>query len=360
MNLIQSLDEIYNSKNDMKNAFINIGVNATGDLSSYARYIENLSPSSSFNGMLQFNNEEEMLNYNTPIVGDICVLYDNINNSFGGLYQYNNGWEIAPTQLTVNDLDVISGTYYGANGVSSNSISTPIIINNGEDYNSKNILYNRMNQINKILTSADTSNATNLYSLFTYSGKYMEISPKLNTINTTNMTEMFATCYNLKYVFPFNSSGVVSMNSMFTSCNNLLWIPNLDMKNVTDCAFMFNNCSNLVTIPKLNTANVRNAIFMFNGCYNLRYIPDMDFSNLNSAWGMFQNCNRLEYVSTLNTINLTNMENMFYNCSNLTTIRGLDTNNVKSMFGTFYNCINLISLPELNTINVTNFLIVNR
>ena len=68
MNLIQSLDEIYNSKNEMKNAFINIGVNATGDLSLYARYIENLSPSSSFNGMLQFNNEEEMLNYNTPIV----------------------------------------------------------------------------------------------------------------------------------------------------------------------------------------------------------------------------------------------------------------------------------------------------
>ena len=69
-----------------------------------------------------------------------------------------------------------------------------------------------------------------------------------------------------------DTSNVTNMRSMFSYCDHLTSIPMLDTSNVTDMGYMFNYCRLLTSIPALNTSNVTDMSYMFYNCSNLEAI----------------------------------------------------------------------------------------
>ena len=158
----------------------------------------------------------------------------------------------------------------------------------------------------------------------------------------------------IKKIPQLDTSNVTNMNSMFSGCENLISIPQLNTSNVTNMFGMFNGCKSLTTIPQLDTSNVTDMVWMFYNCNSLTTIPLMDTSKVTGMGSMFYNCKNLISIPQLNTSAVTEMSSMFYNCSYLTTIPQLDTSNVTNMDYIFYGCNNLISIPQLNLSKVTS------
>ena len=159
---------------------------------------------------------------------------------------------------------------------------------------------------------------------------------------------------NFKYCPFFDTSNVTNMSSMFVNCNSLTSIPQLDTSNVTNMYQMFSGCISLTSIPQLDTSNVTNMSTMFSGCRSLTSILRLDTSKVVDMRSMFYDCGSLTSIPQLDTSKVTNMENMFSGCSSLTSIPQLDTINVWCMSNMFYNCGSLTSIPQLDTSKVTN------
>ena len=100
----------------------------------------------------------------------------------------------------------------------------------------------------------------------------------VDTSNVTNMNSMFYRCINLTSLdlSGWNTSNVTSMNSMFNSCGNLTYL-NLsgwNTSNVNDITSMFNSCGNLTSLDLsgLDISNVTSMGWMFGGCNSLKTI----------------------------------------------------------------------------------------
>ena len=118
--------------------------------------------------------------------------------------------------------------------------------------------------------------------------------PLIDTQNVTNMNSMFLACYNLTYFPPMDTSNVTNMNGMFQSCSSLISVSQMDTSNVTDMNCMFNSCTSLTSVPQLNTSNVEDMGFMFSNCSQLTSIPQLDASKLGGTASMFTNCYSLK------------------------------------------------------------------
>ena len=129
------------------------------------------------------------------------------------------------------------------------------------------------------LSTFDTSNVTNLNSMFYYSTGIEEItfSEKWNTSKVTNMAWMFATEGNTKMSIKnitgleyFNTSSLNRTNGMFYNCTKItsLDLRNFDTSNVTDMTKMFGNCSSLKTVyvSKSKWVQVQDNNTVFPGC----------------------------------------------------------------------------------------------
>ena len=129
------------------------------------------------------------------------------------------------------------------------------------------------------LSKADTSNVTNMYSMFEY---------------CTSLTSLD--------VSKFDTSNVKNMNSMFSDCSSLtsLDLSSFDTSNVTDMGLMFNNCSSLTSLD----------------------VSKFDTSNVEYMNGMFENCSSLTSLdlSSFDTSSVTDMNYVFSDCTNLTEI----------------------------------------
>ena len=163
-----------------------------------------------------------------------------------------------------------------------------------------------------------------------------EISTQLDTSNITNMQSMFNGCTNLTTIPLLDTSNVTTMNSMFQNCTNLTTIPLLNTGKVTDMNYMFSSCRNITTIPELNTSNVTTMYQMFSNCTNLTTIPELNTGKVTDMDSMFQNCTNLTTIPQLDTSNAIRTSNMFYGCTNLTTIPLLDTSSATSMYSMFW------------------------
>ena len=205
--------------------------------------------------------------------------------------------------------------------------------------------------LDSVLSTLDTSKATDMYGMFYGCGNLTTI-PLLDTSNVTNMRSMFQACKNLTTIPQLNTSNVTNMSNMFSGLYTydntstsfymkLTSIPLLDTSKVTNMNSIFYQCYKLTTIPQLNTSNVTNMANMFYRCENLTTIPLLDTSNVTNMYGMFQTCRKLTTIPQLNTSNVTNMSNMFSGCVNLTSIPQLNTSNVTNMNEMFNTCNNL-------------------
>ena len=90
----------------------------------------------------------------------------------------------------------------------------------------------------------------------------------------------------------WDTSNVTNMDSMFSLCYKLKEAPNFDTSNVTNMQWMFNNCLDLKEAPRYKTSNVTNMIGMFAICSNLREgdMSNWDVSKVVKKSTMFKYC----------------------------------------------------------------------
>ena len=140
-----------------------------------------------------------------------------------------------------------------------------------------------------------TKSATRLFS--NYQGTTVnELITYNDTSNVTNMSSMFYICSHLTSIPQLDTSKVTTMNSMFAHCPNLTSIPQLDTSKVTDIGYMFQDCSSLTTRPQLDTSKVVYMNNMFKGCSSLTSIPQLDTSNVATMNSMFSQCSNLKSI----------------------------------------------------------------
>ena len=207
----------------------------------------------------------------------------------------------------------------GSKTITENGVYNPI--NDGLD---------GYNYVNVATSGVDINNY--YYTNDTYSGGIRSYIKDVPTLNTENLTTMYA---------------------FFAGCQNLTNIPNINTSKVTNMSVMFNGCNKLKTIPALNTSKVIDMSGMFSECPALIEIPELDTSNVTTMSNMFNRCKNLKTVPTMNTNKVTSMALMF-SYSGITTIPELNTSNVTSVYNMFYSCSNLITIPKLNFENVNN------
>lgn len=177
----------------------------------------------------------------------------------------------------------------------------------------------------------DTSNVTDMYGMFAYSG-----------IKTLDLTS-------------FNISKVKTASSMFAHCS----IETLDMSNLNAASLkyainMFNSCSHLTSInfEGFKATALEDIGNMFLKCSKLTSIDTTGFdtSKVDSFNGVFNGCSSLTRLdlSHFVTTSALEMPMMFAYCTNLEylDISGFDTTNVKWYGEMFESC------PALKTIIV--------
>ncbi len=119
------------------------------------------------------------------------------------------------------------------------------------------------------------------------------------------------------------ATGITDMSSMFAGCYNLVSVSISDTGSAVDMSWMFNDCERLVSLDasRFNTGNVTDMSYMFANCFSL--------AQLN--------------VSGWNTRSVTNMSYMFSNCYGLTSLdlSGFDAANAADMSYLLDGCANL-------------------
>ena len=143
--------------------------------------------------------------------------------------------------------------------------------------------------------------------------KYIKTIPLLDTSNVTDMHSMFYGCKNLISIPQLDTSNVTNMNQMFLDCTSLTTIPQLDTSKVTYMYNMFNGCKSLTTIPQLDTSNVIGVDSMLSRCTSLTTLGG--FQNLGMAYSTTASanygnyrldlsvCTKLTHDSLMNVIN---------------------------------------------------------
>lgn len=179
--------------------------------------------------------------------------------------------------------------------------------------------------------------------------------PHIDTSKVVDMTYMFARCIMLTTIPQLDTSNVMSMNGMFEYCNSLTTIPQLSTSKVTDMTKMFISCSKLTSIPQLDTSSVMKTINMFSGCSSLIEVPHLDISKVTQSQNMFNGCKLLTTIPQLDTSNVLYAQNMFSGCSSLTTIPQLNFSKVLNVSNLFSDCTSLTTLPDFNCAKVANF-----
>ena len=121
----------------------------------------------------------------------------------------------------------------------------------------------------------------------------------LNTEEVTDMSYMFANCYDLKVidVSEFRTAKVRDMRAMFANCESLkkLDLSKWKTGNVEDMDAMFSGCEDLtwLDLQSFNTGKVKDMGYMFSFCYELTTIfcsDDWNTANVTSSEKMFFYC----------------------------------------------------------------------
>jgi surface protein len=151
----------------------------------------------------------------------------------------------------------------------------------------------------KFVTDSDLNNAFNNSNL-----THADLN-SLNTSNVTNMSSMFNGARSLTDldVSNWDTGNVTNMSSMFDGASRLasLDVSNWDTGNVTDMSSMFNGASSLTDLDVSNwkTGNVTNMSNMFNGASRLASldVSNWDTGNVTNMSWMFNGASRLALIA---------------------------------------------------------------
>ena len=192
------------------------------------------------------------------------------------------------------------------------------------------------------LRTVDTSNVTNMYSMFEYCTNLTSlVLSNWDTSNVLYMTKMFYRCTNLTSLdlsgwdtSNLSSVGGTSSEGMFEYCTNLtsLDLSNFITSKITHINGMFYRCTNLTSLDLSgwDTSNVTDMSVMFTSCYNLTSLDlsGWDTSKVTDMRWMFRSCGGLNSLdlSGWDMTNVTDTSDMLGYCSKLTTIRMVGCN----------------------------------
>ena len=182
----------------------------------------------------------------------------------------------------------------------------------------------------------------------------LQVVPSLDFTGRTSMNGLFYKCNSLKYIGNITGTeSVTDMSMLFEDCTSLTSIPYFDTSSVTSMHDMFNGCTSLTTIPQLDTSSVTSMHEMFSGCTSLTSIPQLDTSSATDLKAMFWGCSSLTTVPHLDTSSVTDMRFLFAYCSSLTTVPPIVTSNVTEIGYMFTDCESLTSIPLLDCSSIT-------
>lgn len=250
MSIADKLTLLINTKQDIKSAISEKGVEVTGGMTTYADAIRRIETGG----------------------GGGDSIYVPIGLKFGYESVYNS---YSAPNFTLPKLILADGYADGSYMFYSNLGLT---------------------SINSIYTT--NSSLTNCEYMFEHCASLTTI-PQLDTSNVTTMFQMFDGCTSLTTIPQLNTSNVTTMSHMFNNCTSLTTIPQLDTSKVEDMKYMFWKCASLTSIPHMITSNVSEMRYMFRGCTSLTTIPQLDTSNVSYLYGMFMECYGLKSLPLL-------------------------------------------------------------
>ena len=325
MSIADKLQELIDSKADMKSAIAEKGVEVEGGLTTYAAAIRKIQ---------QWAGDRfAAIGYNAENTGDFIQLMD------------------ADIEVSKRILDEWNSTgYIDMNKWKDVAVYFPAVDLPPYYTNFRFLEWSKL----QVVPSLDFTGRTNMNALFFKCKSLKYIGNITGTERVTNMSVAFADCSSLTSIPYFDTSSVTSMRDMFSGCTSLTTIPQLITSSVIDMEAMFSYCTSLTTVPQLDTSSVSNMYRMFQKCSSLTSIPLLDCSSATSLMGMFEDCISLTTIPQLDTSSATNLSSMFNRCTSLTTIPQLDTSSVTNLSSMFEKCTSLTTIPQLDTSSVTD------
>ena len=205
------------------------------------------------------------------------------------------------------------------------------------------------------ISNLDTSNVANMSYMF---GNLKNVtSLDLSNLNTSNVTDMsgmfFATNTTYLNLSDFDTSKVTSMNKMFSHSKvTTLDLRNFDTSRVTDMSSMFES-TNVTTLDlgNFDTSKVTNMSSMFESTnVTILDLGNFDTSKVTNMETMFQwSSATVIDLSSFDTSKVTNMSNMFRGSSSTSAPLKIIyasskfvTTAVTNSTSMFYNCSNLV------------------
>lgn len=164
---------------------------------------------------------------------------------------------------------------------------------------------------------------------------------KLDTSNVTEMRSMFQDSWETNLdLSSFDTRNVRNMNSMFNRSRVAdLNVSSFDTSNVTDMGGMFSNIpATILDVSNFDTSNVNRMDIMF---FNTRItnldVSSFDTSKVTTMRYMFSQSRMVDFdVSNFDTSNVVNMEHMFSNSSvESLNLMNFNTNKVTNMSNMF-------------------------
>ena len=213
--------------------------------------------------------------------------------------------------------------------------------------------YNMKPKVKKVIAEEGTVLPADSSLLFYGMGSVSIDLSKADTSNVTEMDSMFYGCLNLKELdlSGFDTSAVTRMDYMFNHCEQLeqVDLSGFDTANVTTMEGMFYRCLKLKELDcsEWDTSNVTTMLSMFVSCNSLEKLDlsGFDTSKVTNMSGMFSECFQLSELnlSGFDTSNVELMSVMFASCLSLRELdlSGFDTSSVKAANNIFFNCTNL-------------------
>ena len=325
--IADKLQELINSKADMKSAIAEKGVEVEGGLTTYAAAIRKIQ---------QWAGDRfAAIGYNAENTGGFIQLMD------------------ADIEVSKRILDKWNSTdNFDMNKWKDAAVYFPAVDFTMRPSYVPRISFSGWTKL-QVVPSLDFTGRTSMYDLFRKCKSLKYIGNITGTENATDTNFMFDGCSSLTTIPQMDTSSVSSMEYMFRDCASLTTVPQLNTSSVSSMRGMFDGCSSLTTVPQLDTSSATNLSGMFRGCSSLTTVPQLDTSSATNLSGMFSGCSSLTAVPQLSTSSALSMSMMFANCKSLTTVPQLDTSSVTSMVGMFQYCTSLTTVPQLSTSNVT-------
>ena len=292
------MQELENSKQDLKSAIIAKGVTPTGGLSSYAEAVLSIPASSEMTSLSETITENGEYNFNP--IDDGVEGYSMVDITVDIPIPTYTSEEKSVT-ITQNGTQSITPSS-GYDGLSKVDVTVNVASTSGKPQIPNGFRFTGGDIAQVDFSQYDWSMVYDTSQFFAEcshsTGDWSNFEENFNG-RVVSGDYMFAYMDSITSVPSMDTSKVVDMSYMFYNCENLETVPNMDLSSVfgsnltsdsLECGSMFFGCTNLKTVGKLTTPNTRVFSYMFNGCKNLTYIPDIDFDNAVRMVRMFRNC----------------------------------------------------------------------